>query len=108
MISQTAPINEIINVSFTIPKEDLDECKEIAKKYSDSKNIVIDDHITKFSLVGSGMKNTAGVISKVFKIFKENNINVKLITTSEIRITCAINSFDKDVAINEVAREFNV
>ena len=54
------------------------------------------------------MKNKAGVASKVFKIFKDNDIKIKLITTSEIRITCAINSFDRDVAINEVAREFNV
>ncbi len=108
MISQTSPINETVNVSFTIPKDDLDECKEITKKYSDSKKLVIDDNITKFSLVGAGMKNKAGVASKVFKIFKDNDIKIKLITTSEIRITCAINSFDRDVAINEVAREFNV
>lgn len=54
------------------------------------------------------MKNTAGVASKVFKVFKENNIKVKLITTSEIRITCAINCDDKHTAINQIAKEFNL
>ena len=54
------------------------------------------------------MKNTSGVASKVFKIFNENNIVVKLITTSEIRITCAINSSSKEVAIREIAKEFNI
>ncbi len=54
------------------------------------------------------MKDTSGVASKVFKIFKENNIVVKLITTSDIRITCAIDSKDKMVAINKVANEFNL
>ncbi len=45
---------------------------------------MIDNNITKFSLVGLGMKNTSGVAAKVFKIFNENGIMIKLITTSEI------------------------
>lgn len=72
------------------------------------ENIIVDEDITKFSLVGLGMKHTSGVAAKVFKIFSDNNIAVKLITTSEIRITCAISSADKNVAIREVAKEFNI
>lgn len=108
MISQTAPINKKISVSFTIPKEELSECKSIVSRYSKDEDLVIDDNITKFSLVGLGMKNTAGVASKVFKIFKENNIKIKLITTSEIRITCAISYDDKQEAINKICKEFNL
>lgn len=108
MISQTAPINNNINLSFTIPKDDLSDCKRLVEKYVGVENMVIDDKITKFSLVGLGMKNTAGVASKIFKIFKENNINVKLITTSEIRITCAIDSQEEIIAINEISKEFNI
>ncbi|KHS57165.1 MULTISPECIES: aspartate kinase [Terrisporobacter] len=108
MISQTAPFNKKVNVSFTIPKDDLRECKEIVGCFVPSENIIIDEGITKFSLVGLGMKNTSGVASKVFKIFSDNNIAVKLITTSEIRITCAINSSSKEVAIREIAKEFNL
>ncbi len=69
---------------------------------------MIDNNITKFSLVGLGMKNTSGVAAKVFKIFNENGIMIKLITTSEIRITCAINSDDKQVAIEKIAEVFNI
>lgn len=108
MISQTAPIDGKLNVSFTIPKDEVDECIELAKKYTSDENIAVDNDITKFSLVGLGMKHTAGVASKVFRIFKENNIRVKLITTSEIRITCAINTSDKEVAIQKMCEEFNV
>lgn len=108
MISQTAPINKKVNVSFTIPKDDLTECNQIVQHFVSKKNLIIDEDITKFSLVGLGMKNTSGVASKVFKIFNNNNITVKLITTSEIRITCAINSSSKGVAIREVAKEFNI
>lgn len=108
MISQTSPINKKVNVSFTIPKDDLTECKQIVQQFVSNENLIIDEDITKFSLVGLGMKNTSGVASKVFKIFNNNNITLKLITTSEIRITCAINSAFKEVAIREVAKEFNI
>jgi len=108
MISQTAPFNGKVNVSFTIPKNDLMECKKIVGCFVPKGSMIIDEEITKFSLVGLGMKNTSGVASKVFKIFSDNNIAVKLITTSEIRITCAINSSCKEVAIREIAKEFNL
>ena len=108
MIGQTAPLDKKVNVSFTIPKVDLKECEEIVECFVPKKNIVIDKEITKFSLVGLGMKDTSGVASKVFKIFSDNNIVVKLITTSEIRITCAINSSSKELAIRAVAKEFNL
>lgn len=109
MISQTAPVNNKVNLSFTIPKVDLNECLEIIKPfYSNESQIAIDEDITKFSVVGIGMKTTSGVASKMFKLLSENNIGVKMITTSEIRITCAIKQKDKIKAINIVAGEFNL
>ena len=109
MISQTAPINSSnITVSFTIPKEDLVKAKEIVSKYVLKNKIIIDENITKLSLVGLGMKHTSGVASKVFNILRKNGIKVKLITTSEIRITCAISSKDTHAAVQGIAREFNL
>ncbi|MDR0879160.1 MAG: aspartate kinase [Clostridioides sp.] len=108
MISQTAPIDGVVNVSFTIPKDEVRLIKGIIDKYIEAKNVVVDDEITKFSLVGLGMRDTYGVASKVFKIFNENDIALKMITTSEIRITCAINSKDKMTAIQKVAKEFDL
>ncbi|WP_455537906.1 aspartate kinase [Terrisporobacter sp.] len=108
MISQTAPKSGKVNVSFTIPKDDLNECESIVENFVPRDNIIIDEDITKFSLVGLGMKNTSGVAAKVFKILSENNILVKLITTSEIRITCAISSLSKEIAIKEISKEFNI
>ena len=108
MISQTAPMNSKITVSFTIPKEDLVKAKEIVSKYVLKNKIIIDENITKLSLVGLGMKHTSGVASKVFNILIKNGIKVKLITTSEIRITCAISSKDTHAAVQGIAREFNI
>ncbi len=109
MISQTAPIKGKVNISFTIPKVDLKECLNILKSYfSEETKVDIDENITKFSIVGIGMKTTSGVVAKMLKLFKENNIGVKMITTSEIRITCAIKQEDKMKTINVVAKEFNL
>jgi len=109
MISQTAPINNKVNISFTLPKLDLREALEIIGKfYSEKEKISIDEDITKFSIVGIGMKTTSGVAARVFKVFKQNHIAVKMITTSEIRITCAIKQEDKQKAIELIATEFNL
>lgn len=108
MISQTAPTDGKVNISFTIPKEDLKECLSIIKKFSSGKNISIDEDITKFSIVGIGMKSTSGVAARMFGLFSENDITVKMITTSEIRITCAIKQQDKLKAIDIIGREFNL
>ena len=106
IISQTMPINNKVNLSFTVPKEELDDCIQIIDKFCNKDNVTIDENITKFSVVGIGMKTTSGVAAKIFKLFKENYIGVKMISTSEIRITCAINKEDKLKAINIVGKEF--
>lgn len=109
MISQTAPINNKVNISFTLPKADLKEALVIIEKfYSGKDKLSIDENITKFSVVGIGMKTTSGVTARVFKVFKQNKIEVKMITTSEIRITCAIKQEDKQRAIELIATEFNL
>jgi aspartate kinase len=108
MISQTAPMDNLVNVSFTIPKNEISECLEILTDFSSKDNILIDEDITKFSLVGLGMKNTTGVAARLFKVFSDANIEVKMITTSEIRITCAIKQDHKIKAIETAAKNFNL
>lgn len=108
MISQTAPIDKKVNISFTIPKEDLTECMTIIKRFTSKNNIIIDENITKFSIVGVGMKTTSGVAARLFKLFSKNEINVKMVTTSEIRITCAIEQKESNKAIRLAAEEFNL
>lgn len=108
MISQTTPINGLVNVSFTIPKDDLHDCENILMKYVDRENLIVDESICKFSVVGIGMKSTSGVAARIFSLFNENNISIKMVTTSEIRITCAIDKKHKVKAVNLVGREFNL
>lgn len=111
MISQTTPVNNLINVSFTLPKNDLntglDTLKEL-KKTIGPFTIVTDTDITKLSVVGIGMRTQSGVAARMFSVLAENNISIKIITTSEIRITCAISPKDQNKAVTAIAKEFNL
>ncbi|AGK96173.1 aspartate kinase [Clostridium pasteurianum] len=106
MISQTAPIDGKVNVSFTIPKESLGECLNIIDDFAERENVYVDKDIDKFSVVGIGMKTSSGVAAKMFKLFSDNGIEVKMITTSQIRITCAIKQSDKQKAVELVIKNF--
>ena len=108
MISQSSPIDGVVSVSFTIPKENLKDSLKIIDKLIVDNKVIVDEDITKFSVVGLGMKTTSGVAARMFRVFSKNNIDIKMITTSEIRITCAIKTQDKLKAIQVVAKEFNL
>ncbi len=111
MISQTAPSHNKINISFTAPKNDIYTIKEIMSELkSEMKglSIEIEEDITKLSVIGLGMRNQSGVAAKMFKIFAQNNIKFKQVTTSEIRISYAINTEDKEKATIAVANAFNL
>ncbi|MBU3113803.1 aspartate kinase [Clostridium lacusfryxellense] len=108
MISQSSPIDGCVSVSFTIPKDNLKESLKIIDKLIVDNKVIVDEDITKFSVVGLGMKTTSGVAARMFKVFNKNDIEIKMITTSEIRITCAIKTQDKLKAIQVVAKEFNL
>ena len=111
MISQTTPVNKLVNISFTIPKSDLACAIEILDKF---KNNIFTfsyetyENITKLSVVGIGMKSQSGVAAKMFKLLADNNIPVHIITTSEIKISYIINPSDQQKAIEAVAKEFNL
>lgn len=106
MISKTVIINNKTNVSFTIPKSEKMKCIDIIYDYVGKNHISSEEEITKFSIVGIGMRNATGVAARLFRVFSENHIEVKMVTTSEIRITCAINKKDEQKAIDVVSKEF--
>lgn len=111
MISQTAPSHGYINISFTAPQSDkflIDRVLEDVKNKLKGIEIDVEEDITKLSVVGIGMKSQSGVAAKMFKIFADNNIEFKQVTTSEIRISYTINTDDKEKAVVAVAKEFNL
>ncbi|WP_129600882.1 aspartate kinase [Anaerophilus nitritogenes] len=111
MISQTAPLNGVVNVSFTVPKEDenviLEIIGELQKNWTNMKADIQKD-ITKLSVVGIGMRSQSGVAAKMFEILAENNIEFKQVTTSEIKISYAISTKDQQKAIESIIKEFDL
>ncbi len=111
MISQTTPVDNKISVSFTIPRDDLDTALKSLKELESKTGSFItetDTNITKLSVVGMGMKTQSGVAARLFSVLAENSINIKIITTSEIRISCTIDPGDQAKAVSAIAEEFDL
>jgi aspartate kinase len=92
-IVQNASINKITDLTFTVARGDLDKAMSLIKPIAKSigaKDCVSDSTLAKISIVGTGMQNTPGYASGMFRALSEQNINIQLITTSEIKITCII------------------
>ena len=108
VIVQTAGNDGKTNLSFTLEDKNLDICvnelikNNIAKK----ENINTQSGLGKVSIVGTGIQNQPGYASRMFETLSEKNINIEMITTSEIRITCIINSDDLSLAAQSLHNEF--
>ena len=92
-IVQNASANNITDLTFTIIKNDLAKAMEIINplaKEINAKECLSDSNLGKVSIIGTGMQNTPGYAAKMFQTLSSQGINIQLITTSEIRITCII------------------
>ena len=104
VIVQNISFDGKTDFTFTVASEDKDaviEVLEAIKKELDFRELIIDSNIAKVSLVGAGMRSQAGVASKAFKALSENNVNIQIICTSEIKITMVIDKelIDKTIAV---------
>ena len=109
MIVQNVSKDSITDISFTAPSEQQIEVEEVLKQISDklnAKGFDVDQNIGRVSIIGAGMKSESGVASKMFKILGESGINISMISTSPIRVSCVINSKDIDQALNVLHEEF--
>ncbi|MBC3889598.1 aspartate kinase [Acetobacterium paludosum] len=111
MISQSAPIDGFINISFTAPTSDLEDAKIILSAFEEKHpgiRILINENVSKLSVVGVGMRSQSGVAAKFFQLLSDNDIQMLMITTSEIRISCIIKSKDRELAVTETAKAFDL
>ena len=92
-IVQNASIDNITDLTFTVTKGQLVEAMRVAEPIAreiGARECVSDSRLGKVSIVGTGMQNTPGFAARMFSTLSEHGINIQLITTSEIRITCII------------------
>ena len=93
MIVQNVSSDGHTDISFTVAKDAADRARAIAEKVAaelEAGEVDVDEGIAKVSLVGAGMKSHPGVAAKVFQALAAAGINVEMISTSTIRISCVI------------------
>ena len=110
-IVQNASVENITDLTFTVARDDLVKAMSIAEpviKSIGAKRCLADSTLAKVSVVGTGMQNTPGFAARMFRTLFEEGINIQLITTSEIRITCIISEDRVKDAIQALHKAFEL
>jgi aspartate kinase len=97
--------------SFTVPLSDYDRALELMRDTAaeiGAERIVGTDNIAKISLVGAGMRNHAGVATQMFQALAREGINISLISTSEIKISCIIEKKYAELAVRALHDAFEL
>jgi aspartate kinase len=111
MIIQNVGSSGLNDISFTVSKDDLNEALKIANEFAKetgAREVLSDRNIAKVSVVGVGMKSHSNVAATMFNALAKNNINIQMISTSEIKISCLIDEKDLDVAVRAIHDEFEL
>jgi len=111
MIVQNVSEHGITSISFTLPKSDLPIAAPIleqAAREIGATEVVQDPDIAKISLIGAGMKSHPGVAAEMFEALADEGINIEIISTSSIRISCVVRAQDVERAVRAVHERFRV
>lgn len=103
MIVQTIGHDGKTNIDFTIPRTEITLTQRVLGGFKDAfEKIEYDNNIAKVSIVGVGMKSHSGVASTAFKALAQDNINIMMISTSEIKISMIINAESAEIAVRKL------
>jgi aspartate kinase len=111
MIIQNASIEGTTDLTFTISKKDIKEVQAILRKVTreiEASRIDYDENISKVSIVGVGMKSHAGVASRMFAALAREGVNILMISTSEIKISCVVESKYTELAVRVLHDAFGL
>jgi aspartate kinase len=109
MIVQNVGHDNKANVTFTVPETELELTKEVIKEFdSRSDEITYDKTIAKVSIVGVGMKSHSGVAAKAFDTMARENINIQMISTSEIKISMIVNEKYAELAVRALHEAYEL
>ena len=111
MIIQNIGEGGLTDMSFTVPKTDAKKIQEIMKKVISeigAKNVTVKEEIAKISIVGVGMRSHSGVAAKMFSALAKEGINIMMISTSEIKISCVIDAKYTELAVRVLHDAFEM
>ena len=110
MIVQNVSHDGSTDISFTVPRAKLVDAERISKQVAgeiDAESVDVDADIAKVSLVGAGMKSHPGVAARVFQTLAEVGINIEMISTSTIRISCVVRADQVEEAVRSLHAAFD-
>lgn len=111
MIIQNASMEGFTDLTFTVSKKDLKDAQKIvnitAKKVG-AKKIEVDDQVAKISIIGVGMASHSGVAARMFKTLADESVNIMMISTSEIKISCIIQRKYTELAVSVLHDAFGL
>ena len=111
MIVQNVGRTGTTDVSFTVLTEDLAKTMKVAKRVAKeigAGEVVKDENIAKISIVGIGMRSHAGIAARMFRALASKKINIEMISTSEIKISCVIGKKHAELALKVLHDEFDL
>lgn len=111
MIIQSIARDGTNEIAFTLDKNDVPKAKEVCEELLPNlkaSGIFVDDKIAKVSIVGAGMLHKPGVASEMFRALFDAGINIHMITTSEIKISCVIDLDNSEKAVQAIHKEFEL
>ena len=111
MIVQNVSVEGTTDISFTVPKSDLPVAVRVCQEHSgeiSADDVLTDDAIAKVSLVGAGMKTHPGVSALMFETLADHGINIEMISTSPIRITCVVRQDQVEEAVQALHASFEL
>ena len=110
-IVQNASVERITDLTFTVAQGDLQAAMGIVKPVVEgigARGCVSDTHLAKVSIVGTGMQNHPGYAARMFRTLNDAKVNIELITTSEIRITCIVAEDRVENAVRALHKAFQL
>ena len=110
-IVQNASGERLTDLSFTVARADLRAALEAVRRVSDSvgaQQCVSNDGLGQVSIVGAGMQNAPGVAALMFSALADAGVNIEMITTSQIRITCIVDESKVDAAVRALHAAFDL
>ncbi len=111
MIIQNTRAGDMTDMTFTVPRTDYDNAMDIVRKVAKdigAEDVTGDKNIAKISIIGLGMRNHAGVATKMFDILFRHGINIMMISTSEIKVSCVIEEKFTELAVRALHDGFGL
>ncbi|MBA2485793.1 MAG: aspartate kinase [Nitrospira sp.] len=111
MIIQNVSQAAMTDISFTVPKPDLRSAVELIQRLSQdigARSVAVTESIAKVSLIGVGMRSHSGVAAKMFEVLSRESVNIMMISTSEIKISCVIEEKYLELAMRALHTAFGL